>query len=130
MFLLLNGATEDASLILGEDTGKVHHMALSRKASLLEQIVMGLEYRRRERGDISGIGVVLGTGSFTATRIAVVTANILAYSCSIPVAGITPAQFADVRSAIEQVKQATVGDYVVASYSAEPRIGAPAVPTH
>ena len=70
--------------------------------------------------NLSGIGVLIGEGSFTATRIAVTLANVFAWTLNIPVVGISeinPLNFD------KKFKQAKKGVLISAKYSGEPSIG-------
>ncbi len=84
----------------------------------LEKLLSGLKLKLK---DIKYLGVVVGAGRFTATRLAVTAANTLAFSLKIPVVAL-PKNF-DPAVALKLVKSAVVGKYVVPTYSAEARIG-------
>ena len=71
--------------------------------------------------DIKSLGVVVGAGRFTASRLAVTTVNTLAFSLKVPVVAL-PKNFDEV-TALELIKSAVVGKYVVPTYSGEARIG-------
>ena len=70
--------------------------------------------------DIKCLGVVVGAGRFTSTRLAVTMANTLAYSLQIPV--IKLLKDFDQTLALESAKQAVVGQYIMPEYSAEAHI--------
>ncbi|MDO8499745.1 MAG: hypothetical protein Q7S66_03740 [bacterium] len=69
---------------------------------------------------IQGLAVVVGQGSFTATRIAVTTANVLALAWQVPVAKIMAA---NPELAVSALARAVMGLYVTADYSGEAHIG-------
>lgn len=71
--------------------------------------------------DIKYLGVVVGVGRFTASRLAVTTVNTLAFSLKIPVVALS--KDFDQTTALKLVKSATVGQYVIPVYSGEARIG-------
>jgi tRNA A37 threonylcarbamoyladenosine modification protein TsaB len=71
--------------------------------------------------DIKYLGVVVGAGRFTSSRLAVTTVNTLAFSLKIPVVAL-PKNF-DQTTALKSVKSAVAGKYVVPTYSGEARIG-------
>lgn len=71
-------------------------------------------------GELSGIAVVVGKGRFTSTRVAVTIANTLAYALQASVIGLTNSTLGDLR---EQFIKTPLGRYVLAMYSAPPRIG-------
>lgn len=70
--------------------------------------------------DIKYLGVVVGVGRFTASRLGVTAVNTLAFSLKIPVIAL-PKNF-DPAVALKLAKSAVVGKYVVPTYSAEARI--------
>jgi len=70
--------------------------------------------------DIKCLGVVVGSGRFTSTRLAVTMANTLAYGLQIPV--IKLLKSFDQNLALETAKQAVVGQYIMPEYSAEAHI--------
>lgn len=70
--------------------------------------------------DLFGMAVLIGKGSFTATRLAVTVVNTLAYALKIPVVGITEINLADLQTKIKSQK---VGVYISAVYSGEANIG-------
>lgn len=89
------------------------------KKPLLEILGQTLKKRKKDFHDLSGIGVVVGKGRFTATRVAATVANALAYGLNIPVIALTEA---DTAMAEKLFKKAKKGVYISATYSAEPRI--------
>lgn len=68
---------------------------------------------------ITVLGVVVGAGKFTGTRLAVTMANTLAYSLKIPV--ISLEKNFDQQAALELARAATVGTYVMPVYSGPAR---------
>jgi tRNA A37 threonylcarbamoyladenosine modification protein TsaB len=73
-----------------------------------------------ELGDVKGVAVRVGEGRFTATRLAVTFANVLAYTQKIPVVAVDKV---DLDQILPMIKSAKAGLYISAKYSAEPRIG-------
>jgi tRNA A37 threonylcarbamoyladenosine modification protein TsaB len=71
--------------------------------------------------DIKCLGVVVGAGRFTASRLSVTTVNTLAFSLKIPVVAL-PKNF-DETTVLKSIKSAVAGKYVVPTYSGEARIG-------
>ena len=84
----------------------------------LEKLLADLKLKLK---DINCLGVVMGEGRFTATRLAVTAANALAYSLKIPVVAL-PKNFTQA-DALKLAKSAKAGKYIVPTYSAEVRIG-------
>lgn len=69
---------------------------------------------------ISGLGVVLEKGRFTATRIAVTAINSMAFALGVSVVGLVDA---DHDRFIDALSRAVPGELVAARYSAAPSIG-------
>jgi hypothetical protein len=73
------------------------------------------------RKDISAIGVVMGQGSFTSTRVATTIANSMAFACKVPVyACVRPPHPTERPEVFFGSKPAS---YVSATYSGAPRLG-------
>lgn len=76
------GLRDDSGLVVDKlqfDAGK----SLSEK--LLAQVDALLEKNSVEKGELTGISVVPGPGSFTGTRIGVAVANSIGFALGIPV---------------------------------------------
>ena len=84
----------------------------------LEKLLAGL---KMTLSDITCLGVVVGAGKFTATRIATTTANTLAFALKIPVVALL--KNFDEQTAVNLFKTAKAGQYVTPVYSGEPRLG-------
>lgn len=95
--------------------------------NLLPLIKESLNSWQKEISDITGIAVVTGPGGFTALRIGVVTANVLAYALNIPVVGLSLDEFSDnkelVEKSINKLKETKSGGVVMPEYGREPNIG-------
>lgn len=91
MYLLLNtsiNAHVDVFLFDKDSTFCIQRDSDFKAAeSLNEMIAEVLKKNKKKLEDISGIGVITGPGSFTATRIAVTVANALSYALKVPVLG-------------------------------------------
>ncbi len=72
--------------------------------------------------DLRGLGVVLGVGRFTATRLCAVAANTLGFAYGIPVVAITPGEQ---ELFWPQFTVERPGQYVSAVYSGPPRAVVP-----
>ena len=70
--------------------------------------------------DVAGIGVVVGVGKFTSTRLAVTLANTLAFSLHIPV--VTLEKEYDQEKAVHLIQSAQPGIYAMPVYSAAPHL--------
>lgn len=73
--------------------------------------------------DLEGIMVVVGAGNFTNTRIACVVANTFAYDKQIPLLAIQKEETNKVQTLIPRLLEQVPGQYISATYSAEPNIG-------
>lgn len=132
MFLIIN--TTDNKLIKiilaqSEDFFELKNVKGERQQS--EKLLFGinnfLKQNKIKMNQLKGIGVVSGSGSFTALRIGVVTANTLAHALKVPVVGINLKDFSSnkelVNKIINKLKQAKVGDIVLPEYGQSPNIG-------
>lgn len=70
--------------------------------------------------DLKGLGVYVGMGRFTASRLLVTLANSLAYSLQIPVLRLEPQ--IEIQTGFTLVFQAIAGKYILPVYSGEPHI--------
>jgi|SRR3989344_1311136 len=84
----------------------------------LDKLLSSLKLKLK---DITHLGVVMGEGRFTASRLSATTVNTLAYSLKIPVVALS--KNFDHTAALKLAKSATVGKYVMPIYSGEARIG-------
>ena len=82
-----------------------------------------LKKKKLKLSDIEGIAVVTGVGRFTSSRISATTANTLAYALKIPVVSVEKGE--NIEKAVEKIKKAKVGTYVIPKYSGEANIGKP-----
>ncbi len=95
-----------------------HHTSIG---ACLEKFLIS---RKLSLKNIKCLGVVMGAGRFTATRLAVTFANTLAFCLKIPVIGLTENFLANPPDFwLKKAKIAKAGKYVIASYSGEARIG-------
>ncbi len=72
---------------------------------------------------LRGIGVVVGSGSFTSTRIAVTMANTFGYALNIPLLAIKKEELGSLPSLLKRIQAQPVGQYISATYSGEPNVG-------
>ncbi len=82
-----------------------------------------LKKNQAEFGDLIGIIVFEGPGSFTSLRIGLTVANTIAYAQQIPIVGATGDDW--IQIALSKLKIAKLGDYVMPVYGAEANITKP-----
>lgn len=122
MFLVLNNYEEDKlSISAWMDNKLVQRNYFVKKNNdfllCLEKFLSG---KKTTLKDLTALGVVMGVGRFTATRLLVTMANTLAYSLKIRVLRLE--HDFDMQSALAQVKNLKVGEYILPIYSSEPHI--------
>ncbi len=101
----------------------VHEVHATRALVFVER-----EDRKRQRlgMGLSGVCVVSGPGTFSAVRVGVVLANLIALTRRVPVVGITPDVAEDPARLAADLKRSTAqGTYVAPVYDAEPTITQP-----
>lgn len=84
----------------------------------LEKLLSNLKLTLK---DIRCLGVVVGVGRFTASRLGVTAVNTLAFSLKIPVVALAKNFNPD--DALKQANLAVVGKYIVPTYSGEAHVG-------
>ena len=94
---------------------------VERNQELLVYLDKWLNGLKQVPTDIEAIGVVVGAGKFTGTRLAVTLANTLAFSLQIPV--ITLNKDYTQEKAYTVLGAAKNGTYIMPIYSGEARIG-------
>lgn len=122
MYLFIDN-TSDLEIILKYYLNSVWTQKVfngNEEGSLLKSIHQLLSEINQTPKDIKGIAVKVGQGRFTSTRVAITTANTLAYVLTIPVVSVS--EFVD-KDILEKIQDSPVGQYALASYSAEPNIG-------
>lgn len=72
---------------------------------------------------VEGIGVVVGVGTFTSTRIAATVANAIGYAAHIPVCAVSLEEAEAYSTVHARLAAVPVGEYISATYSGDPRIG-------
>ena len=88
MILAFDTATEVATSALVDD-GEVLGERVSRAVTLLEDVDALLRQAGARTGDLDGLAVGVGPGSFTGVRMGLATARGLALGLDIPVAGVS-----------------------------------------
>jgi len=106
------------------DEHKCYHKRVDGKnRELMQCIDTFFTKMEAAKHDIEGIMVVVGSGSFTSTRIGVVVANTWAFAKDIPLLAIQESQIEDIQSLIPTLLDQPKGQYISATYSGEPNIG-------
>lgn len=102
------------------DTWKKAEFPYDNEDALLSGISEVLKDNGKEMSDLSGVGVKIGKGRFTAVRVAVTVANTLGYALNIPVVS-----YADeaLDLVLKRLGEAKTGVYVHAEYSGPASIG-------
>jgi tRNA threonylcarbamoyladenosine biosynthesis protein TsaB len=88
LILAFDTATDVATSALVDD-GEVVAERVSHAVTLLEDVDALLRQAGAHPGDVGGIAVGIGPGSFTGVRIGLATARGLAFALRIPVAGVS-----------------------------------------
>jgi tRNA threonylcarbamoyladenosine biosynthesis protein TsaB len=88
LILAFDTATEVATSALVSD-GEVVGERVSRAVTLLEDVDALLRQAGARTGDIEGLAVGIGPGSFTGVRVGLATARGIALALGIPVAGVS-----------------------------------------
>lgn len=88
-----------------------------------EHIRSLLQKQNRELGDLAGIAVFKGPGSFTGLRIGVSVANALAYALHVPVAASGGDDW--IASALERLRRGEDDETALPEYGSPPHITPP-----
>lgn len=100
----------------------VEHRKEDGNRQLLQHIADFLNEQKVNKSDISGIAVVMNTGSFSSTRVSATIANVWGYAAGIPVVSVTAEQLSDVES-VKKTLADSSSKYLAPSYASEPHIG-------
>ncbi len=122
MFLVLNNYQEDKLVINAWVNNKLVHRnyVIKKNNDFLLCLEKFLASNKATLKDLVGLGVVMGVGRFTATRLLVTMTNALSYSLKIPVLRLD--NDFDIETAFTMAKQAKAGEYILPVYSSEPHI--------
>ena len=123
MFLIVDNTEEEKVIFSFLLDKKLIQRTLStnRNKHLLVCLEKTLSSLKFKLEDIKYLGVVVGVGRFTPSRLGVTAVNTLAFSLNIPVVAL-PKKF-DPADALKLAKSAVAGKYVLPAYSGEARIG-------
>ena len=124
MFLLIDMSEKDQiHLALFDAERIVEKKYTGQNRELLISIDNLLQENNFEKENIKGIMVVVGTGSFTSTRIACVVANTFAFVLQIHLLAISVDEVINIQNLIPKLLEQPKGQYISATYSGEPNIG-------
>lgn len=123
MYFIIDNTEEGLIRLLFILNNKIVQKKYPGKAgsNLIACLDSALKNLKRKLTDIKGIGVVVGAGRFTATRLAVTAANTLAYVLRVPVAALKSGLPAE--DYMREIKKAKIGRYALPRYSGEAHIG-------
>lgn len=122
MFVALNNYEEDKLVISAWVNNKLvqRNYIVKKNNDFLLSLEKFLSSQKATLNDLVGLGVVMGVGRFTATRLLVTMVNTLSYSLIIPVLRLE--NNFDIQVAFAKGGQAKVGEYILPIYSSEPHI--------
>jgi tRNA threonylcarbamoyladenosine biosynthesis protein TsaB len=125
MYLLIDLSTRDmVSLRLYDADALVQSIETPGKnVDLLTVIADALAAIHISPEQLGGIAVVVGSGTFTGTRLAVTVANTFAFANKTKVVTISEHQKEDFSLQRELFAAAVAGEFISATYSGMPRIG-------
>jgi tRNA A37 threonylcarbamoyladenosine modification protein TsaB len=124
MFLLINLSEKDKiHLVLFDKDSLQNRECDGRNRELLVSIDTFFNEQKFNKENLKGIMLVVSTGSFTNTRISAVVANTFSYVLDIPLLAIAKDEVDKVQDLIPKLLKQPKGQYVSATYSAEPNIG-------
>ena len=126
MILFVNTASADKiDLALINDRGKIlRHRNIPAEYRQSEKLLPAIDKMIGRNGEkLEGIIAVKGPGSFTALRIGLTTANVLAFGWGIPAAGVKSGGLDQmIKNGIRKLKKAKIGQWVMPEYGMEPNI--------
>lgn len=121
MYILIDNTNDKEVVFFGVlNTEIVQENFVIEPGSLLVDLEKWLKNIDKTKTEIEGLGVVIGKGRFTNTRVAVTVANTLAFALGVPVVGLSDD---NIDAFMDKVKNTPVGQYVSAKYSGEAHIG-------
>ncbi|HSR89173.1 MAG TPA: hypothetical protein VLK22_02105 [Candidatus Udaeobacter sp.] len=122
MFFILDNTDEEKMTLYFSLNNKLiqHSYPTTKNQNIAVCLEKSLAKLKLGLKDLKYLGVVVGEGRFTASRLAVTAINTLAYSLKVPAVAL-PKNF-DQALAIKLAKKAAVGKYLVPQYSGEARV--------
>jgi tRNA threonylcarbamoyladenosine biosynthesis protein TsaB len=126
MILLLNSSTNicDISLVTSDSQFNEKWQSDRQLAKdLLKHIKNILNDNGFNWGDVTGIGIFEGPGSFTGLRIGITVANTLSDGLNIPIVGASGSDWAD--KAVDRLKNNENDKIVLPNYGSDAKITTP-----
>lgn len=124
MYILFDLSIKDKIYLKLFDEDQIFQSeSVRRNRELLEAVNLFLLSKKLKPEDLKGVAVVVGGGGFTSTRISTTVANSFAYVLKIPVLAIGIGEVDDLVGLVAGLKKQPIGQYISATYSAEPNIG-------
>ena len=125
MIVLLDTSTPTCKLSLVSESARVFEWEAGRalSAGLLRFIQDCLSEEGYSWGDITGIGVYRGPGSFTGLRIGISVLNALADTRELPIVGATGENWTEV--ALERLRRSESDAIVLPEYGSDANITTP-----
>lgn len=124
MFLIVDTSQSGPRIVLAGNSGELvaerrfdRALALSRQ--ILEELELLFDQASFGLDDLRGVLCVTGPGHFTSIRIGVITANIFAFSRSIPIVGVLSGEE---REGIEKLCRGKGVEFVLPTYDSPPDI--------
>lgn len=127
MILALRTDSPKAELYLYENNIQIDSYTWLAERRLADELLVKIEELLKkntvEFGNLSGIIIFTGSGSFTGLRIGTTVANSLGYAQSIRVIDSDGVDW--IKSGLKKLKSASNSKYVVPRYDSEPNITSP-----
>lgn len=122
MYILIDNTNDGGVIFFSVLNTKLvqDNFAINKTDTLLLRLDQWLNKINKTKLDIQGLGVVVGKGRFTNTRVATTIVNTLGFALGVPVVGLTDSNF---DFFVDKIKEVSVGRYVSAKYGGEAHIG-------
>lgn len=129
MILAIRTDKPEAELYLLEDSKIVNKIIWQAHRELADTLLSKIEELMNKSsvslGELTGIIVFTGEGSFTGLRIGTTVANTLAYSLNIPIVSGEGSKWQELAS--KEITNVKPGVFIVPKYSSEPNITMPKI---
>ena len=130
MYLIIENSKSDKTILaLGEDNKIIKKIEKKRdfhkSENLLFLIDKLLKQAKTKIGDLEGIIVILGPGSFTALRISCVIANTISYTEKTSLYGFKQDEYKKLEDLLKKVKTKKPKEYLEPFYGKPPNITKP-----